>query len=103
MLGFSRIIKISVRVAAWATPKVQKWNRERNMNRVEAHRHLDARNWSEAEKHFQAALEEPRRSVTDRLELLLGLVEAQRGQSKLEDAERTALQAIRAGFRLWRS
>ncbi len=95
MLGFSRIIKISARVAAWATPKVQKWNRERNMNRVEAHRHLDARNWSEAEKHFQAALEEPRRSSADRLELLLGLIEAQRGQAKLEDAERTALQAIR--------
>ena len=83
-----------MRVAAWATPKVQKWNRERNMNRSEARRHLDARNWSEAEKHLQAALEEPRRSAADRFELLLGLAEAQRGQYKLAEAGQTVYQAI---------
>src|SRR5580704_3024772 len=95
MLGLSRIIKISARVAAWATPKIQKWNRERNMNRSEARRHLDARNWSEAEKHLQCALQEPRRSTADRLELLLGLAAAQRGQAKLEAAQQTACQAIK--------
>lgn len=95
MLGLSRIIKISARVAAWATPKVQKWNRERNMNRGEAQRHLDAGNWSEAEKYFQLALDEPRRTTVDRLELLLGLTEAQRRQSKLDAAEQTVFQAIK--------
>jgi tetratricopeptide (TPR) repeat protein len=95
MLSFFRMIKMSARVAAWATPKVQNWNGERNLNRVEAYYHLEARNWSEAEKYFLAALEEPRRSTVDRLELLLGLAEAQRGEAKLEAAERTAYQAIR--------
>lgn len=99
MLSFSRLIRITARVAAWATPKVQKWQPERNENRSEARRHLDARNWSEAEKYFQLALEEPRRSSVDRLELLLGLAEAQRGQSKLDESEETALHAIKTAVR----
>lgn len=90
----SRIVKTGARVAAWATPKIQKWDRERNMNRSEAQRHLGARNWSQAERHLQCALEEPRRSAADRFELLLGLAEAQRGQSKLDEAGQTVYLAI---------
>ncbi len=48
------------------------------MNRTEAKRHLDAHNWSQAERHFRAVLAEPKRSSADRLELLIGLTEAQR-------------------------
>jgi len=94
MLSFSRIVKISARVAAWATPKIQKWNRQRNMNRSEARRHLDAGNWVQAERHFQCALDEPRRSIADRLELLLGLAQAQRAQGKLDETGQTVCQAI---------
>lgn len=95
MVGLSRIVRIATRVAAWATPKVQKWHRERNMNRTEARRHLEAGNWCEAERHLRAALAEPRRSAADRLELLAGLAEALRGQSKLEEAAETALEAVK--------
>lgn len=93
MIGLGRIIRIGARIAAWATPKVQKWNRERNMNRTEAKRHLSARNWIQAEQHFREALDERKRSSADRLGLLLGLTEAQRGQGKLQDARSTAIEA----------
>jgi tetratricopeptide (TPR) repeat protein len=99
MIGVTRIFKIGLRVAEWATPHVKEWHRERNLNRNEAQRHLDARNWSEAEKHLQLAVGEPQHSTLDRLELLLGLAEAQRRQSKLEDAERTAFSAIKIAVR----
>lgn len=99
MIGVSRIMKMGVRVAEWATPRVQKWHHERNLNRTEAQRHLEARNWSEAEKHFQLALEERHHSTVDNLELLLGLAEVQRRQSKFEDAERTAFGAIKIAVR----
>lgn len=95
MISLSRMVKIAARVAAWATPKVQKWHRERHMNRTEAQRHLSARNWSEAEKHVQAALAERRRSASDRAELLIGLAEAQRGQGKLEAARESAAEALK--------
>jgi outer membrane protein assembly factor BamD (BamD/ComL family) len=95
MLGVTRILKIGIRVAEWATPHIKDWHRQRNLNQNEAHRHLQAGNWSLAEQHFQLALEERQRSIVDRLELLLGLAEAQRCQSKLEEAESTANQAIK--------
>ncbi len=94
MLGVTRIFKIGLRVAEWATPHVQSWHRDRNLVRTEAQRHLAAGNWSEAENYFQGALEEKHHSTADTLELMLGLTEAQRRQSKLEDAERTACSAI---------
>jgi tetratricopeptide (TPR) repeat protein len=99
MVGVTRMIKIGVRIAQWATPHVHNWHRERNMNRTEARRHAQARNWGEAERYFQAALAERERSSVDRLELLLGLAEAQRCQFKLEDSEHTAYEAIKIAVR----
>jgi tetratricopeptide (TPR) repeat protein len=99
MLGVTRIFKIGLRVAEWATPHVQNWHRERNLNRSEAHRHLAAGNWSEAEKYFQKGLEETHHSNADSLELMLGLAETQRRQLKLDDAERTASSAIAIAVR----
>jgi tetratricopeptide (TPR) repeat protein len=64
------------------------------MNRVEGQRHLDARNWSEAEKHLTLALAERRHSSKRRLDLLLGLAQAQRRQAKLVEAEQTTNTAI---------
>ncbi|HEY1757338.1 MAG TPA: tetratricopeptide repeat protein [Bryobacteraceae bacterium] len=88
-----------MRVAEWATPHVQKWHRERNLNRNEAQRHLEARNWSEAEKHFHVALAERQHSTVDRLELLLGLAEAERRQGKLAEAERNVCDSVKIAVR----
>src|SRR5580704_5740436 len=94
MLSVTRIFKIGFRVAEWATPHVQSWHRERNLNRNEAQRHLAAGNWSEAEKYFQTGLVERHHSTADSLELMLGLAESQRRQLKFDDAERTASSAV---------
>jgi tetratricopeptide (TPR) repeat protein len=69
------------------------------MNRVEGQRHLDARNWTEAEKHLTLALAERRHSTRRRLDLLLGLVQAQRRQTKFAEAEQTADRAIQLANR----
>lgn len=94
MLSVTRIFRLGIRFAAWATPHVQNWHRERHMNRVEGQRHLDARNWTEAERYFTAALAERKHSSERRLELLLGLGQAQGHQSKFELAEQSVEAAI---------
>ena len=55
-MSLLRLFRLGIRAAAWATPHVKKWHHERNMNHEEAKRHLDARNWTEAEKHLTLAL-----------------------------------------------
>ena len=88
-----------MRVARWAEPHVKEWHRKRHLNRVEGQRHLDSRNWSEAEKHFTLALAERRHSNRRRCELLLNLEHAQRRQKKLAEAEQSALAALEAAAR----
>jgi tetratricopeptide (TPR) repeat protein len=94
MISVTRILRLGVRLAAWATPHVKEWHRKRHENRVEGERHLTARNWSEAEKHLTLALAERRHASQRRLDLLLGLTEAQRKQGKSSDAEKTSQLAI---------
>jgi tetratricopeptide (TPR) repeat protein len=94
MISVTRIARLGVRLAAWATPHVKEWRRKRHENRVESERHLAARNWTEAEKHFILALAERRHSNKVRLDLLLGLTEAQRKQGKAAEAEKTSQLAI---------
>jgi tetratricopeptide (TPR) repeat protein len=94
MISITRLFRLGIRVAAWATPRMQEWHRQRHMNRVEGQRHLDARNWTEAEKHLTLALAERRHSSKRRLDLLLGLVQAQRRQAKFVEAEQTTNTAI---------
>ena len=94
MISVTRILRLGVRLAAWATPHVQEWHRKRHENRVEGERHLAARNWSEAERHLTLALAERRHSSARRLDLLLGLTEAQRKQGKPAEAEQTTQTAI---------
>ncbi len=94
MISITRIARLGVRLAAWATPHVKEWHRKRHLNRVEGERHLATRNWSEAEKYLALALDERRHSSKPRLDLLLGLTEAQRKQGKSADAEKTAQMAI---------
>src|SRR5579863_2011543 len=92
-MSLLRLFRLGIRAAAWATPHVKKWHRERNMNHEEAKRHLDARNWTEAEKHLALALGERRRSAKQRHQLLLGLARAQRGQRKFAESEESLREA----------
>jgi tetratricopeptide (TPR) repeat protein len=92
-MSLFRLFRLGIRAAAWATPHVKRWHRERNMNHEEAKRHLDARNWTEAETHLTLALGERRRSAKRRHELLVGLARAQRGQRKFTESEENLRQA----------
>jgi tetratricopeptide (TPR) repeat protein len=94
MISVTRFLRLGVRVAAWATPRVQEWHRARHRNRVEGERHLHARNWSEAEKHLKLALDEGHHSTARRLDILLGLTEAQRKIGRSAEAEQTTQTAI---------
>jgi tetratricopeptide (TPR) repeat protein len=96
MISVTRFFRLGVRFAAWATPHVKEWRRRRQLNPVEGQRHLDARNWTEAERHLTLALAERHHSAKQRIELLLGLEKAQRHQHKLAEAEQTAGMAIHA-------
>ncbi len=94
MISVTRIARLGVRLAAWATPHVKEWHRKRHENRMEGERHLASRNWSEAERHLTLALAERRHSSKRRLDLLLGLTEAQRKQGNVSEAEKTSQTAI---------
>jgi tetratricopeptide (TPR) repeat protein len=94
MISVTRIFRLGIRLAVWATPHVKEWHRKRNLNVSEAERHMGSRNWSEAEKYLAAALCERRYSSKRRVGFLLDLERAQRKQSKLDQAEQTARTAI---------
>ena len=94
MISVTRLFRLGIRFAVWATPHLKAWHRKRNLNVSEAERHLGSRNWSEAEKHLAAALTERRHSAKKRIGILLDLEKAQRKQAKLGEAEQTARLAI---------
>jgi tetratricopeptide (TPR) repeat protein len=94
MISVTRLVRLGVRLAAWATPKVKELHRERHLHLLEGERHLEAQNWSEAENHLTAALSEERHPAKIRIQLLLGLETAQRKQNKLAAAEQSARTAI---------
>jgi tetratricopeptide (TPR) repeat protein len=96
MISVTRIFRLSMRVARWAEPYVKEWHRQRHFNRVEGQRHLEARNFSEAEKYLTLALSERRHSADRTSELFLGLEQAQRRQGKLAEAEQSATAALNA-------
>ena len=99
MVGITRIFRLGIRLAAWATPHIQSWHRQRHMNRREGQRHLEAGNWTEAEKHLSAALSERKHPVPQQIELLLGLSTARCNRGNLADAEEAASQAIELAVR----
>src|SRR5882724_2840734 len=96
MISITRLFRLGIRIAAWATPHVKEWQRQRNLNVTEAERNLAAKNWSEAEQYLTFALAETRHSAKRRLNLTLKLVEAQCHQGHLEQAEQTVRGAIEA-------
>ncbi len=81
MIGVTRVFRLGIRLATWATPHVKEWHRRRHVNRLEGHRHLASSNWTEAEKYLMVALSERHHSTKHRLDLLLGLVKARSGTS----------------------
>lgn len=94
MISVTRLFRLGIRLAAWATPHVQEWHRQRHVNRTEGQRNLEARNWTEAEKYLALALAERRHSAKRRVELLLGLAKAQRHTHKFAEAQQTVSTAI---------
>jgi tetratricopeptide (TPR) repeat protein len=88
-MSIIRLFRIGIRVAAWATPRVQEWHRERQMNETESQRHLDAKNWAEAETHLVEALKK-KRSNKVTAELLAKLSKAQLHQKKFAEAAESA-------------
>jgi tetratricopeptide (TPR) repeat protein len=99
MIGLVRLVLRLIRtlfaVARWAEERIKEWYEERQFQQREGQRHLAARNYSEAEKHLQLALDERRHSKQKRCELLLNLERAQRRQGKFTEAEQS-LQAAMA-------
>jgi len=81
-------------IAQWLESQAIGWYRERNLNRTEGQRHLEAKNWREAERHFLLALGERRHSSSRTIEMSLGLAKAQRCQNKFSDAEQIVHAAI---------
>jgi tetratricopeptide (TPR) repeat protein len=94
MISVIRIFRLGIRLATWVTPHVREWHRKLHENLVEGERHIAAGNWVEAEKHLTLALAERRQSGKARLDLLLGLTEAQRKQGKIPEAEQTTKTAV---------
>lgn len=66
------------------------------MNRAEAQRHLQARNFSEAEKYLIESIAEAdlHHHSVRKIQFRLQLSEAQRKQGKLEEAEKTVREAL---------
>jgi len=96
MLGIFSAFKWSMQVASWATPHLHAWSLERSLNRAEAERHLQARNYAEAEKHLLLAIAEADRHhhSVRKIQFRLQLSDSQRKQGKLAEAEQTIRDAL---------
>jgi tetratricopeptide (TPR) repeat protein len=94
MFSPTRLFRLGIRFAVWVEPHVKEWHRQRHHNRVQGQQHLASRNWAEAEKHLNLALNERRHAVKKRVGLLLDLEQAQRRQRKYSEAEQTARTAL---------
>ncbi len=93
MLNLFRKFGKGAKLAKLAIPNVKEIHRGRGLNEEEAWRNLEGGQVDEAEKCFAAALEE-KINPGKRLELTLGLAEAQRRQAKLDEAEVSARTAL---------
>jgi tetratricopeptide (TPR) repeat protein len=82
--------------AVWAPP-LEAWTIDRNWNRAEGERLLQAHNYEEAEPYLAQAVAEADRhsmSVPKRVRLRVQLADVQRKQRKFADAEQTLRTAI---------
>ncbi len=96
MLGMFGAFKWSMQMAAWATPALRAWSLERSLNRAEALRHMQERNYAEAEEYLIEAIAEAdlHHHSVRKIQFRLQLAESQRKQGKLEDAEQTVRYAL---------
>jgi tetratricopeptide (TPR) repeat protein len=102
MIGIFSSFKWSMQLAAWATPHLRAWSLERSLSRAEAERHLQARNYAEAEKHLAQAIIEAdiHRHSVRKIQFRLQLADAQRKQGKLAEAERAVRDALELAARV---
>src|ERR1700683_2471108 len=87
----------SLRWSAVRTPPLEAWTIDRNWNRAEGERLLQAHNYEEAEPYLAQAVAEADKhsmSVPKRVRLRLQLADVQRKQSKFQEAEQTLRAAI---------
>jgi tetratricopeptide (TPR) repeat protein len=93
MLPFLKSLRWS---AVWAPP-LESWTMDRNWNRAEGERLLQARNYEEAEPYLAHAVTEADKhsmSVPKRIRLRVQLAEVQRKQGKFTEAEQALRIAI---------
>jgi tetratricopeptide (TPR) repeat protein len=93
MMPFLKSLRWS---AVWAPP-LESWTMDRNWNRAEGERLLQARNYEEAEPYLAHSVTEADKhsmSVPKRIRLRVQLAEVQRKQSKFTEAEQTLRDAI---------
>src|ERR1700691_6166525 len=82
--------------AVWAPP-LESWTMDRNWNRAEGERLLQAHNYEEAEPYLVEAVAEADQhsmSAPKRIRLRVQLADVQRRQSKFAEAEQTLRAAI---------
>jgi tetratricopeptide (TPR) repeat protein len=94
MVSITRLFRLGIRLTVWVEPYIKEWHRRRHHNRMQGQMHLASHNWSEAEKHISLALGERRHAAKNRVDLLLNLEQAQRGQRQFTEAEKTARTAL---------
>jgi tetratricopeptide (TPR) repeat protein len=92
-MSIIRLFRLGIRVASWAAPRVQKWHNERQTNQKESQRHLDAKNWPEAEAQLIATLKE-KHSPKVTGELIVKLSQAQLHQKKFDKAAESAKACV---------
>jgi len=88
-MSFVRLFNYSVKIAAWATPHLQRWMRNNKLNEENAQRNFEARNYDEAEKYYTSAILDAERrhySLKRRIELRLQLAETLRRKGDLDRA-----------------
>lgn len=88
-MSMMRLFNLSVKIAAWATPHLQRWMRSQQLNEEHAERHFQARNYAEAEKFYAAAIDDAERrhsALKKRIPLMLQLAESSRRNGDLDAA-----------------
>jgi tetratricopeptide (TPR) repeat protein len=88
-------MNLCIKAFDFLAPHVKEYQRRKHLNFSEGRRHLDARNYTEAEKHLNQALtDRATNSPKRRVEVLVALAETQIRLRKFDTAETTARSAV---------
>src|SRR5438132_1312146 len=91
-MALTSFVRISIRVAAWVTPRFKEWKRRRHLNRNEGEAAFQKGNFSEAEKYLVVAAaegEKRKQPLKTRLPILFQLAESRQKQKKFLEARQT--------------